>query len=103
MTPSLNALLTVVSFLLFGLGLACLLTRRAAIRQVVGLKLMLQGVSLALVHAGYLQGDLFGAQAMVISALIVEAVVISVALALVVNIYRHYPSGEIDDLSRLRG
>jgi NADH:ubiquinone oxidoreductase subunit K len=40
---------------------------------------------------------------MVISALVVEAVVIAIALALIVNVFRHYPSGDVDDLSRLRG
>jgi NADH:ubiquinone oxidoreductase subunit K len=40
---------------------------------------------------------------MVISALIVEAVVMAVALALMVNVYRHYPSGDVDELTRLRG
>jgi len=29
--------------------------------------------------------------------------VIAIALALIVNIFRHYPSGDIDHLDRLRG
>jgi multisubunit Na+/H+ antiporter MnhC subunit len=40
---------------------------------------------------------------MVLSALIVEAVVIAVALALIVNVFRHYPTGDVDDLRRLWG
>jgi NADH:ubiquinone oxidoreductase subunit K len=40
---------------------------------------------------------------MMISALIAESVVIGTALALIVNVYRHYPSGDVDDLNRLRG
>jgi NADH:ubiquinone oxidoreductase subunit K len=40
---------------------------------------------------------------MVVSALVVEAVVIAVALALIVNVFRHYPSGDIDQLDKLRG
>ncbi len=92
-----------LSIVLFLLGLTGLVTQRKIIKQVFCLKIMLQGVSLALIHAGRLQGDLFLAQSMVISALIVEAVVIAVALALIVNVYRHYPSGDVDDLTRLRG
>ncbi|MEA3397300.1 MAG: NADH-quinone oxidoreductase subunit K, partial [Chloroflexota bacterium] len=79
------------------------LTQRQMIKQIIGLKIMLQGVTLGLIHAGRLSGDLNFAQSMVISALIVESVVIAVALALLVNIYRHYPSGDVDDLNRLRG
>ena len=40
---------------------------------------------------------------MVTSALVAEAIVIAVALALIVNIFRHEPTGDIDKLDRLRG
>lgn len=91
------------SALIFTLGLACLLTQREAIKQVIGLKIMLQGVTLAFIYQGHVSGDLHTAQAVVISALVVETVLIAVALALIINIYRHYPSGDIDQLDRLRG
>ena len=103
MTPWLNGLTTALSIGLFLIGLGCLLTQRNVIKQVIGIKIMLQGVTLALVQAGHLSGDLRFSQAMVISALIVEAVVIAVALSLIVNIFRHYPSGGVDDLRRLWG
>ncbi len=94
---------SVVSILLFVIGLIGLLTQRRVIKQVFGLKIMLQGVSLALILSGRMRGDLFSVQSMVISALIVESVVMAVGLALIVNVYRHYPSGDVDDLNRLRG
>jgi NADH:ubiquinone oxidoreductase subunit K len=92
-----------LSVLLFLVGLFCLLTRRDVIKQVIGLKVMLQGVTLGLIHAGHVLGDMRFAQAMVISALVVEAIVIAIALALIVNVFRYYPSGDVDDLDRLRG
>jgi len=103
LTPRLTTLLSVTGPALFGLGLLCLLVQRNVIRQVIGLKLMLQGVTLTLILVGRLQGDLRFAQTMVLSALIVEAVVIAVALALIVNVFRHYPTGDVDDLRRLWG
>ncbi|HIP95873.1 MAG TPA: NADH-quinone oxidoreductase subunit K [Anaerolineae bacterium] len=101
--PWLDLLNTSLIVLLFLIGLFCLLTRRNIIKQVIGLKIMLQGVTLSLVHAGHLLGDVRFAETMVISALIVEAVVIAIALALIVNVFRHYPSGDVDRLNRLRG
>ena len=89
--------------LLFLIGLFCLLTRRNVIKQVFGLKIMLQGVTLSLVHAGHLRGDVRFAETMVISALVVETIVIAIALALIVNVFRHYLSGDVDLLDRLRG
>jgi NADH:ubiquinone oxidoreductase subunit K len=101
--PWLDPLNVSLSVFLFLIGLFCLLTRRNVIKQVIGLKIMLQGVTLSLIHAGQLHGDTRFGEAMVVSALIVEAVVIAVALALIINVFRHYPSGNIDDLNRLRG
>jgi NADH-quinone oxidoreductase subunit K len=98
-----DAVNTVLSLSLFALGLIGLLTQRSVIKQIFGLKIMLQGVTLGLIQAGRMNQDLASAQGMVISALIVEAVLISVALALIINVVRHYPSGDVDDLIRLRG
>ena len=101
--PWLDAFNTSLTVLLFLLGLLCLLTQRNAIKQVIGLKIMLQGVTLSLVHAGRLNRDVRLAETMVISALIVETVVIAIAVALIVNIFRSHPSGDVDRLNRLRG
>jgi NADH-quinone oxidoreductase subunit K len=89
--------------LLFLLGLGCLLTQREAIKQVVGLKIMLQGVTLGLIYQGHASGDLHTVQSIVISALVVETILIAVALALIINVYEYYPSGDVDELDRLRG
>ncbi|MFN2285335.1 MAG: NADH-quinone oxidoreductase subunit NuoK [Anaerolineae bacterium] len=102
-SPWIDTINTAASVLLFFIGLGGLLLQRSTIKQVIGLKIMLQGVALGLIQAGRMHQDLHFAQSMVISALIVEAVVIAVALALIVNVFRHYPSGDIDDLNRLRG
>jgi NADH-quinone oxidoreductase subunit K len=96
----LNSSLAVVMVLI---GLFCLLTQRNVIKQVIGLKIMLQGVVLNLVHSAQLNGDPRTGEAMVVSALIVEAVIIAIALALIVNVFRHYNSGDIDQLNRLQG
>lgn len=101
--PGLDIIASGLSLLLLAIGLACLLTQRNVIKQVIGLKIMLQGVVLALIQAGRLQGDLELAQMMAISALVVETIVIAIALALIINVFRHYPSGDIDHLDRLRG
>jgi len=91
------------SGLLFLLGLACLVTQREAIKQVIGLKIMLQGVTLGLIYQGHVSGDLHTVQSMVISALVVETILIAVALALIINVYEYYPSGDVDELDSLRG
>jgi len=96
-------ILSFFSGALFILGWICLISQRNAFKQVIGLKIMLQGVTLALVLAGKLQENMNLAQTMVISALIVETIVIALALAMIVSIFRNIPDGDIDLLRKLRG
>jgi len=96
-------LLSFFSGALFILGWVCLISQRNVFKQVFGLKIMLQGVTLALVLAGKLQENMNLAQTMVISALIVETIVIALALAMIVSIFRNIPNGDIDLLRKLRG
>lgn len=92
-----------LSAVLFILGWVCLISQKNAFKQVIGLKVMLQSVTLALIIAGKTQNNTNLAQAMVISALVVEAIVIALALAMIVSIFRDVPDGNIDQLRKLRG
>jgi NADH:ubiquinone oxidoreductase subunit K len=75
--------------LVFIIGMLCFFVRKRYIRQLVGLKLMLQSVSLGLIMTGWERQDLFLAQSMVISALVIEAVVIGLALTMIIHIAKH--------------
>jgi len=93
----------ILSLVLLSVGLICMLTRKRVIKQVIGLSIMLQGALLTVVDAGRVNGDMQVAQSMVISALVVETVVLAIALALIVNVFRYHPEGRVDDLDTLRG
>ncbi|MCD4674153.1 MAG: NADH-quinone oxidoreductase subunit K [Anaerolineaceae bacterium] len=101
--PWLDWLLSIVSTLLVLIGFVGMLTQRVVFKQVISMKLMLQGVALALIHAGNMNQDPLLAQSMTISAVIVETVIIAVALAMIVNVYLHYPAGDTDKMNKLKG
>jgi len=69
----------------FIIGLLCFFVRKEFIRQIFGLKLMLQSISLGLITVGWQRNDLNPPQTMIISALIVEAIVIGLLLTMVVR------------------
>jgi multisubunit Na+/H+ antiporter MnhC subunit len=75
--------------IVFVFGLLCFFLRKRYIRQLVGLKLMLQSISLGLILTGWEKGNLQLSQSMVISALVIEAVVISLALTMIIRMARH--------------
>lgn len=102
-TAWLNIINPALSSALLLVGLACIMTRRRIIKQVIGLNIMLQGALLNLVDAGRANGDMATAQGMVISALVVEAIVIAIALTLIINVFRYHPEGLVDDLVALKG
>ncbi len=88
--------------LVFLIGLLCFFLRRDYVRQIVGLKLMLQGVSLGLIITGWEKSAMELPQSVVVSALIIEAVVIGMALTMIIHI-AHHPEGEKDFFAPLKG
>ena len=40
---------------------------------------------------------------MVVSALVVETIILAIVLVLIVNVFRYHPRGRVDDLDTLRG
>jgi len=103
MTPWIERIFPFLSLVLLGIGGWCLASRRRAIKQVIGLNIMMHGALLAILDGGVQQGSMELAQSVIISALVVEAISLAITLALVVNVYRFHPEGLVDDLNRLKG
>ena len=103
MTPLSQYLL--VSALLFTIGLAGALTRRNAIMVLIGIELMLNAANLNLIafwrygpNPQALTGIMF-----VIFSIGVAAAEAAVGLALIISIYRHYQTANVDDINSMKG
>ena len=103
MTGWSEALNPVLAVALLITGMLCMITQKRVMKQVVGLAVMLQGALISIIDAGHVNGDMRTAQSMVISALVVEAIVLAIALALIVNVFRYHPEGRVADLDTLKG
>jgi len=79
-------LLSVVVFLL---GLFILISQDNLIKIVIGLEIMGKGVLLNFITAGFFQNNMGMAQALAITAILIDAVLVSVILAFIVNVFRH--------------
>jgi NADH:ubiquinone oxidoreductase subunit K len=82
----------------FVMGLLCFFIRPSTFRQIAGLKLLLQSVSLGLVLAGWERQDLQLVQSMIVSTLVVEAIVIGLALTMIIRINKQQQLAEIEDM-----
>jgi NADH-quinone oxidoreductase subunit K len=103
MTPLQGCLL--VSALLFAIGLAGAVTRRHAILALVGIELMLNAANLNFIafwrygaHPEALTGVMF-----VIFSIAIAAAEAAVGLALIIAIYRHYKTSNLDEVKELKG
>ena len=103
MTPLEDYLL--VSALLFSVGFAGALTRRNAILVLIGIELMLNAANLNFIafwrygpNPEALTGMMFA-----IFSIGVAAAEAAVGLALIISIYRHYRTTNLDRINSMRG
>src|SRR5271163_2196911 len=95
----------ILSALLFAVGLAGALTRRNAILVLVGIELMLNSANLNFIafwryspDPEALTGIMF-----VIFSIAVAAAEAAVGLALIISLYRHTKTTNIDEVNSMRG
>ena len=94
-----------VSALLFSIGFAGAVSRRNGILVLIGVELMLNAANLNFIafwrysaNANELTGVLF-----VIFSIGIAAAEAAVGLAIVIAIYRHYRTTQLNDVDNLRG
>lgn len=101
---TLNAYLLLAA-LLFSIGLAGALTRRNAILVLAGIELMLNAANLNFIafwrygaHAEALTGTVFA-----IFSISIAAAEAAVGLGLILAVYRHYKTIDLDEIDSLKG
>jgi NADH-quinone oxidoreductase subunit K len=87
---------------LLGIGLLGLLVTRNLIKVVVGMQVLVKGAMLALVLAGKLAGQVQTGQTMALTVIVADTIVSVVALALAVQVRRHFGTLDLQALSTLR-
>ncbi|GAB3914153.1 NADH-quinone oxidoreductase subunit NuoK [Larkinella knui] len=97
-----SGLFLLVGAALFSIGLAIVILKRHAIMVLMGIELMLNAVNLNLIAFSQndpvrLQGQLFSLFVMIVAA--AEA---AIALAIILQVYRHFNTVQLDELNELK-
>ena len=95
----------VISALLFAVGLAGALTRRNAIIVLIGIELMLNAANLNFIAFWRYSADpqaLTGIMFAIFS-IGVAAAEAAIGLALIIAIYRHYKTADVDRIDSMKG
>ena len=107
------------AIMLILVGLYAALTKKSLIKIVIGLSIVDAGIHLLLIAIGYLKGGtapIFSPghedmadkmvdpvpQALVLTAIVIGFAVTAVALSLVIRLYRHHDTLQIDDIKNLK-
>ena len=103
------------SIILFCIGLYCILTKRNMFKIAIGLGLMEGGIFLLLITSAYTPNGvpplipIFGTSvnplphAFTLTAIVIGASDLALALAYIIKLNRHYSTVQIDEIRRLQG
>jgi multisubunit Na+/H+ antiporter MnhC subunit len=106
MSPDLAGLFSyfmIFIILLFICGAYCIAATFNMVRAMIGLELLIKAATLLIILAGYLCGRSALAQAIVITLIVIEIVVMVVAGGIILWAFRHNESIDPRKLSNLKG
>ena len=104
MSPTLQLIL-IVSSALFSIGLLAALSRRHAIFILIGIEMMLAAANINFIAFWRFSGQTQQPTGVMIAifAIAVAAAEAAVGLAMVIAVYRHFRSTNVDQLNQLKG
>ena len=89
--------------LVFIAGAYCLMVTRNLLRAIIALELLIKGVTLLLIVAGYAIGNMALAQSLVITIIVIEVVIVVIAGGIGISVFRHTDSLDVRHLQKLKG
>jgi len=90
--------------LLVVIGLTCLVLKRDLVRLLIGIEILFNAANLLLVAFSMQTSGFIDPypHSIVMMALVLDGTVIAVGLAIVLNVYKHYGTLNVDKLRRLK-
>ena len=89
--------------MLFIIGIYCVLVTYNLVRALIGIELLIKAVTLLIIVVGYVSGHKALTQSLVITMIVIEAVVITIAVGVVLGIHKHKRSLDTRMIRELKG
>jgi len=89
--------------ILFVIGLYCILVTYNLIRALIGIELIIKAVTLLLIAVGYATGHTALTQALVITLIVIEVVIIAIGAGIVLGVHTNIKSLNVTKLRNLKG
>lgn len=84
-------------------GFYCIIASFNLVRALIGIEILMKAVTLLIIIAGYVTNNLALAQALVITLIVIEVVLMVVAGGLILWIFRHNETIDTRKLNLLKG
>jgi multisubunit Na+/H+ antiporter MnhC subunit len=85
------------------IGIYCVVVTHNLIRALIGLELLFKAISLLIIVVGYITRHSALSQALLITFIVIEVVVMTVAVGVVLGIRSHYNSLDTRNIRNLKG
>jgi NADH:ubiquinone oxidoreductase subunit K len=85
------------------IGFYCILATLNLVRALIGIEVLMKAVTLLIIIVGHASGRTSLSQALVITLIVVETVLIAVAMGIVLSVYKHTKSLDTKSLTNLKG
>jgi len=99
----LEKIMLIIGFLLIISGTYCIMRTYHMLKIIIGMEISMKAVTMFILLAGYINGNMDLAQSFVITIIVIEVVVAVVAAGIAVSLYKNYGSMDIRNLRKLKG
>ena len=89
--------------LLFICGIYSILVSFNLVRTLIGVEILIKGVTLLLTVVGYVTGNVALTQALIIILIVIEVVIMVVAGGVIFSVFKHNESVHRENLCNLKG
>lgn len=92
-----------VGFLLIIAGCYCLIRTYHMLKIIIGIEIAMKAVTMFILIAGYISGNIGLSQTFIITIIMIEVVVALVVTGMTISLYKIYKSMDIRNLRKLKG
>ena len=96
-------LFLIVALLLLVIGIYSLIVTRNLLRVLLSIEILIKAVTLLMIGAGYVTGNMDAAQMYVITIIVVEVMILVVAMGIAFGVYRQNGTLDTRKLNNLKG
>ncbi len=96
-------LFIIAALLLLAIGFYSMVVTRNLMRILISVEILVKAVTLLMIGAGYMTGNMAAAQAYVVSIIVIEVMILVVSVGILFGVYKSNGTLDTTKLNNLKG